>query len=764
MWRSCGDCTNDGDTLSRAVPSNKPVLLADADHGRAPATGEASLCLFRDLVHLYSLSAFAVAQPLFDRMSKHTTFLLDRGITRGTLVWLSLLLVLGLPTGLVLVEMLVRACHPSGRRWAHAAFVGGLLLLASAPVARQVTERAWIMELGLACYLALALSAALAYVLTRCYYRTRWFPKAVTCATAGVILFPAAFLGFGPAQTLVFPQPAAVAAARASHPVPVVLVVFDEFCGMSLWNEQHRIDTVRYPHFARLAESATWYRNATTVHPRTGNALPAILTGSMPHGGDRPASEAEYPRNLFRVLQDSGQFEFVVHESVGRLASDDLNDQSPELPASPLARIAAITPTLARVYLHAVIPANLPLETPQPPTDWFGLTSDWGQRPTRGRGVVRNPWGSDRELQCSRFLDCLQASTRPGLFFIHVCLPHYPWCYLPSGRPYLNDRASYQQPLGSYDTHGDSGEIWTDDPLVVRQSWQQYLLQVGYADRFIGQVQDRLREHGLWDDCLLIVTADHGVSFMPGHSRREPEGPNLPDILSVPLFVKYPGQREGRVDDRNVESIDILPTMARELGLELPFPVDGSDFSDPEAPRRPRKTMMRGDGELIVIDPGFPEKFESLRRMLEAFGSGTGEDRLWSFGPSPELIGRPVEQLPRGASTGVQLQLFTPSRSSGSQSADCWPCYISGRVIAGGSRPGPLTLAVSIDGQISGVTHTSTDSRIDDLFAVLVPETMLRGQDPDLQVFAVRGRDAAYVLEPCELTESPDSAISSTGR
>ena len=44
---------------------------------------------------------------------------------------------------------------------------------------------------------------------------------------------------------------------------------------------------------------------------------------------------------------------------------------------------------------------------------------------------------------------------------------------------------------------------------VSRSSLRQ--LQVGYADRFIGQVQDRLREHGLWDNCLLIVTADHGV-------------------------------------------------------------------------------------------------------------------------------------------------------------------------------------------------------------------------------------------------------------
>ena len=108
---------------------------------------------------------------------------------------------------------------------------------------------------------------------------------------------------------------------------------------------------------------------------------------------------------------------------------------------------------------------------------------------------------------------------------------------------------------------------------MIRNEFR-YRQQVGYVDRFIGQVLDRLKESDLFDRCLLIVTADHGVSFHPGHSRRLPDADNLSDILSVPLFVKLPGQLNGTTDDRNIESVDLLPTVAEVIGVRLVEPID----------------------------------------------------------------------------------------------------------------------------------------------------------------------------------------------
>ena len=47
-----------------------------------------------------------------------------------------------------------------------------------------------------------------------------------------------------------------------------------------------------------------------------------------------------------------------------------------------------------------------------------------------------------------------------------------------------------------------------------------------------------LKESGIYDECLLILVADHGVSFVPGATRRNVIEDNLADIANIPLIVK----------------------------------------------------------------------------------------------------------------------------------------------------------------------------------------------------------------------------------
>ena len=55
----------------------------------------------------------------------------------------------------------------------------------------------------------------------------------------------------------------------------------------------------------------------------------------------------------------------------------------------------------------------------------------------------------------------------------------------------------------------------------------------------------KLRDAGLYERSLIVVAADHGVSFHSGDQRRDATETNAPDILSVPLIIKEPRQREG---------------------------------------------------------------------------------------------------------------------------------------------------------------------------------------------------------------------------
>ena len=56
---------------------------------------------------------------------------------------------------------------------------------------------------------------------------------------------------------------------------------------------------------------------------------------------------------------------------------------------------------------------------------------------------------------------------------------------------------------------------------------------MGEIEELVGELLDRLTEIGIRDRCLLIVTADHGISFRAGQDRRVPEAGNADDGTSV---------------------------------------------------------------------------------------------------------------------------------------------------------------------------------------------------------------------------------------
>ena len=336
-------------------------------------------------------------------------------------------------------------------------------------------------------------------------------------------------------------------------------------------------------------------------------------------------------------------------------------------------------------------------------------------------------------------LDAITADRRPSLYMLHVLLPHVPWIYLPSGKRYTGNVRRIPG------VEEDAG-VWQDDDWLTLQAYQRYLLQLSYTDRALGRVLARLRATGLYDRSIIVVTPDHGLSFRAGEPRRNATRANMPDVTFVPLFVKLPGQKRGRVIDGFAQTIDVLPTIADAVNAKLPWRVDGRSLLG-----RP----LSRDGEVRVPDShGTPitaplstllaERRLALDQQIAEFGTGP-IDRVYRIGPHRELLQKQVSGLTVQEDEDARVELDSPDLlQSVNRASDVVPVYLTGKV-RGGAGTGE-ELAVAVNGVVAATTRTYEDQG-DERFAALVPEDSLRSGQNDVRVYALRSVGASVVLD-----------------
>ena len=99
------------------------------------------------------------------------------------------------------------------------------------------------------------------------------------------------------------------------------------------------------------------------------------------------------------------------------------------------------------------------------------------------------------------------------------------------------------------------------EPLVAR-----YDETIAQMDASLASAFALLRERGLYDDALVIVSADHGESFDHQHYDH---GEMWEDVLHVPLFLKLPGGAHGgKRIPATVQLVDLYPTILDLLELD----------------------------------------------------------------------------------------------------------------------------------------------------------------------------------------------------
>jgi hypothetical protein len=710
-----------GPTLTRDPPAD---VLEDVAPAESWVDRHDAAVRFAQLLALCGLT---IAQPVLDSFADSPETFVYRRASTSDVVLFAVLVTLAVPTVSWVLEQLIGLISRPARSAVHLSVIAALFGI----MGWQLVERN-APDAGDALHLAGV--AALGAAGTAVVVWFRWARGLLALLGLSPLIVGAAWLANGPVHEVAFAEgPGTAQGVAVDDPAPIVMVVLDELPTASLLDESGQVDETLFPGFARLAAESTWYRNTTSVSPTTPEAVPALLTGRYPGAVGRPPTAASHPDNMFRALQ--GTYELNVWELVAQLCPPD---QCP-------AQGGAVDRGLGALL-----------------TDAADLWGDWMDEPPPSEDQEFAIRQSDPESprKFEEFIASLDEGGQPRLDFIHLALPHQPWRHLPSGA--RHDAPFLAEGLGA------PNYSWKDDYFAAAGR-QRHLLQLQRADGLLDQMLRRLDDLDRYDESLIVVTADHGVAFDTGEPIRGVSAGNLEQVMWVPLFVKAPGQDEGEIDDRPMQTIDVFPTIADEIGMEIPWPVDGrpgsEERSDADEARRVYRwklnELVPAEGEDHATVDG-ATGFEQLLDVAPAGSEPRDDLQLYRFGEWGALVGEEATDFDAREESPLTVELedadgeaIEPEHFRVTAGQAVVPTYVRGTVgdLPPGSTFDPPELVVVVNGFVGGWGRVFTSKDTTQFFA-LVPQELFAVGDNDIEVFEVTGTPAEPILRPVTLAWS----------
>lgn len=323
---------------------------------------------------------------------------------------------------------------------------------------------------------------------------------------------------------------------------------------------------VRTPNLDRLAAEGVRFSNAYTPSPICLPARMSLLTGRYPHrqncwtNSDSLASDIP----TFAHAQGAAGYRPTL---IGRMHS--------------------LGPDQLHGYVHREVGDHM--------TDWLGGSDytlgvlDKTQRPFRDALVKSGPGGMSYEVldhevteRALAFLDRqaeirTAGDTRPFSLSLGYMLPHQPYVGDPELFAYYHDRVAAPR-LSRDETQEPEYLKWwrqqtgMNDMTAAeeRRAKAAYYALVETMDRDIGRVLDRLREHGLDDNTLIVYASDHGDQL--GERDLWFKQTFYDQSAKVPLILSWPGELpEGALRENVVNLVDLSATLVDAAGHD-PLP------------------------------------------------------------------------------------------------------------------------------------------------------------------------------------------------
>lgn len=343
--------------------------------------------------------------------------------------------------------------------------------------------------------------------------------------------------------------------------------------------DQMRADAQHYlgnpaavtPNMDALAGDGVAFRNAYCQNPVCVPSRCSFLTGLYPHTtGHRTMHylQREEEPNILRVMKQAGYEVIWTHRNdvlPGTVAKTEYCD----------AYYDGIHEENRRDVAAAISFAHTHKKSERKPFSKDDYSFYIGKTPAHSYG--RNDENAVQSVL--NYLDQKENDGKPFFVYCTLMFPHPPYGVedpwyslidrnaLPKRKPWCSTKPSMLvETANKMDLHDWPEEKWNE----LRAT---YLGMVAKFDSQLGQVMDKLKEKGFYDDTSVFVFSDHGDYTGDYDIVEKLQNCFDDDLTNIPLIVK-PAKEipcKPRVTDALVELVDLSATIAEMSSVDLGY-------------------------------------------------------------------------------------------------------------------------------------------------------------------------------------------------
>lgn len=188
-----------------------------------------------------------------------------------------------------------------------------------------------------------------------------------------------------------------------------------------------------------------------------------------------------------------------------------------------------------------------------------------------------NEWSAQHETtKAIEYLDTIRDKNTPFALYLSWNPPHSLYDQVPQKYLDLYSDISLKDNIQLENIHHHTGEQVPHTKEELEQITKQYYAAVSGLDEQFGRLVQYLKEHGLYEDTVIVLSADHG-DMMGSHGLM---GKHVwyEESIHIPFVVHVPGNSKKRCRTC-IGSQDMMPTILGILGIPIPSTVEGEDCS-----------------------------------------------------------------------------------------------------------------------------------------------------------------------------------------